>query len=166
MRKSSFISVLVALLVVAAVVVWHFVPRQLPYSECSDIYKHYAAEKGIEATYIKDYKVNDTVFVDVTLLEATDSVGWNKLCKDFYIPELDSFSQSRIDGGKDLIFTKLINKKDIPQLIEKNYSGNIIRSVSFIKKTICIFYIKNEDEEHAVLYYNFDKSIKKGSKYE
>ncbi len=158
MNRRWIITLLVCLLIVgsgAGVLLW---PRTVPLAQCSEVYRLYVNNPSIKASFIKDFRINDSVSVDVTLLEAVDSNGWNMLCKDFFIPELDPFSKSRIDGGKDLIFTKLINKKDIPQLIEKNYSGNIIRSVSFIKKTICIFYIKNEDEEHAVLYYNFDKS--------
>ena len=41
----------------------------------SELYNRYADKEGIEASFIKDYKVNDSVFVDVTVLEATtDSI--------------------------------------------------------------------------------------------
>ncbi|MBR6130620.1 MAG: hypothetical protein IKQ20_02020 [Bacteroidales bacterium] len=158
MRKSSFISVLVALLVVAAVVVWHFVPRQLPYSECSDIYKHYAAEKGIEATYIKDYKVNDTVFVDVTLLEATDSVGWNKLVEELNLVTPDSASQCDLDKGMDLIFLKQVKKDNYSQKAITP-SGNVdVLATSYLKKKVTVFHTKNRNEKYSVFHYNYDIS--------
>ena len=158
MRKSSFISVLVALLVVAAVVVWHFVPRQLPYSECSDIYKHYAAVKGIEATYIKDYKVNDTVFVDVTLLEATDSVGWNKLVEELNLVTPDSASQCDLDKGMDLIFLKQVKKDNYSQKAITP-SGNVdVLATSYLKKKVTVFHTKNRNEKYSVFHYNYDIS--------
>ena len=158
MRKSSFISVLVALLVVAAVVVWHFVPRQLPYSECGDIYKHYAAVKGIEATYIKDYKVNDTVFVDVTLLEATDSVGWNKLVEELNLVTPDSASQCDLDKGMDLIFLKQVKKDNYSQKAITP-SGNVdVLATSYLKKKVTVFHTKNRNEKYSVFHYNYDIS--------
>ena len=158
MNRRWIITLLVCLLIVgsgAGVLLW---PRTVPLAQCSEVYRIYVNNPSIKASFIKDFRINDSVSVDVTLLEATDSVGWNKLCKDFYIPELDSFSQSRIDGGKDLVFTKLINKNDFLQSVKHNYSEDVLRSVSFLKKTVCIYYVKSEEEAHAVFYYNFDKS--------
>ena len=157
MRKSSFISVLVALLVVAAVVVWHFVPRQLPYSECGDIYKHYAAVKGVEATYIKDYKVNDTVFVDVTLLEATDSVGWATLKKDFEVLDPSPELQQLIDNGKDLVYLKLIPKASTVGPSPNTYPNDLL-AVSHVNRTLNVFHVRNRTEDLAVRHYNYDKS--------
>ena len=149
---------MVALLVVAAVVVWHFVPRQLPYSECGDIYKHYAAEKGIEATYIKDYKVNDTVFVDVTLLEATDSVGWNKLVEELNLVTPDSASQCDLDKGMDLIFLKQVKKDNYSQKAITP-SGNVdVLATSYLKKKVTVFHTKNRNEKYSVFHYNYDIS--------
>ena len=47
-----------------------FLPRTVPYSQCSEVYKRYCEVEGIRATYLKDYRLNDTVTVGVTLLEA------------------------------------------------------------------------------------------------
>lgn len=70
-----------------AVKLW---PRSVPYDLCSDIYKHYAGVEGIDASFIKDFKVNDSVFVDVTLLEAKDSASWAVLMHDFPGPDLSN----------------------------------------------------------------------------
>ena len=91
---------LAIVLVALAVRLW---PRTIPFDQCSDVYKRYAAVDGVVATFIKDYKVNDTVFVDVTLLEATDSVSWTTLKKDFDVPDPSPDFQQFIDSGEDLI---------------------------------------------------------------
>lgn len=74
------------LLIVVGALVVRFWPRTVLFDQCSDLYKHYSNVEGIDATFIKDFKVNDSVFVDVTLLETKDSAQWDILCKDFGIP--------------------------------------------------------------------------------
>ena len=70
-----------AVLVMAVVVIRY--PRTVPLDECSDVYKRYKDVEGVRATYIKDFRVNDTLTIGVTLLEATDSEGWERLLKAF-----------------------------------------------------------------------------------
>ena len=72
-------------------------------------------------------------------------------------------SLSRI--GKYLIFHLTNDKVIISHLrmegkyYEYNEDEDAIRSISFIKKKICIFHIKNDSEVHAVFYHIFDKSV-------
>ena len=77
-----FIILAVALGVITLIYRWH---RIFPTHEVSEIYSRYAKEEGIDAAFVKDYRVNDTITVDVTLLEATDSAGWSMLKEDFGI---------------------------------------------------------------------------------
>lgn len=148
MKKSWPITLLVCLLIIGGgtlVLGW---PRTVPFDQCSDLYKQYVAVEGINATYIKDYKVNDTVFVDVTLLEAIDSTGWDILKKDFEVPNLPLELQQLIDNGEDLVFTKMISEPAASHLL----------AISYLTKTLTVFHIENDAEKHAVKYHNFDKS--------
>lgn len=146
---------LAIVLVALAVRLW---PRTVPFDQCSDVYKRYAAVDGVVATFIKDYKVNDTVFVDVTQLEATDSVGWVTLKKDFDIVDITPELQQFIDNGENLIFTKLIPKSSFSDTTFCPYKDDLL-AISFLTKTLTVFHIKNEIEKHAVKYNNFEKSI-------
>ncbi len=145
---------LAIIFVALAVRLW---PRTIPFDQCSDLYKQYANVEGIDATFIKDYKVNDTVFVDVTLLEATDSVGWVTLKKDFDVPTHSPFFQRQINEGKDLIGVKIIPKSIAVDTTSNEYPNNLL-AISCLNHTLTIFHIKNDVEKHAVKYYNFDKS--------
>ena len=145
---------LAIVLVALAVRLW---PRTVPFDECSDLYQRYAAVDGVDATFIKDYKVNDTVFVDVTLLEATDSVGWATLTKDFEGPNATPIAQQFIDNGEDLISVKLIPKSTTTDTLLNSYPNNVL-AISHLKRTLTVFHTKNEDEAHTVIHYNFDKS--------
>lgn len=146
---------LAIVLVALAVRLW---PRTVPFDQCSDLYKQYANVEGIDVSFIKDYKVNDTVFVDVTLLEATDSMGWATLKKDFEIPNPSPDFQQRIDRGKDLIYTKIIPKATVLDTLQNSYTKNLL-AISHLNRSLIVFHTKNEDEVHAVIFRNFEKSI-------
>lgn len=145
---------LAIVLVALAVRLW---PRTVPFDQCSDLYQRYAAVDGVDATFIKDYKVNDTVFVDVTLLEATDSVIWTTLKKDFEVPNPPPDVQQFIDNGEDLISVKLIPKSTTTDTILYSYSNNLL-AISHLKRTLTVFHTKNKEELNAVRHYNYDKS--------
>ena len=145
---------LAIVLVALAVRLW---PRTIPFDQCSDLYKRYAAVDGVVATFIKDYKVNDTVFVDVTLLEAIDSVSWTTLKKDFEVPDPSPDFQQFIDSGEDLIYVKLIPKTTASYTILNPYPNDVL-AISHLNRTLTVFHIKNDVEKHAVKYYNYDKS--------
>lgn len=136
---------------------WHWF---FPSREVSEVYTKYAGTEGLNVAFFKDFRINDTISVDVTVLEALDSNGWNMLCKDFFIPKLDPFVQSLIDSGNDLTFTKRCNMYDYSQPVSDTSSLAVLRAVSYLKQTVSVFHIKNEAESHAVYLYNFDKSIK------
>ena len=145
---------LAIVLVALAVRLW---PRTVPFDQCSDLYKQYVAVEGINATYIKDYKVNDTVFVDVTLLEATDSM-WHTLMKDFNIPTPDSDLQQFIDAGENLVVTKLVDKTHYSRPAAPCSSNCEIMAISYTTHSISVFHTVDAGERHAILYFNLDKS--------
>ncbi len=145
---------LAIVLVALAVRLW---PRTVPFDQCSDVYKRYAAVDGVVATFIKDYKVNDTVFVDATLLEAKDSAVWVMLKNDFEVPHPGPIAQQFIDNGEDLIGVKIIPKSSASDTILTPYPNDVL-AISYLNHTLTIFHIKKDVEKHAVKYHNFDKS--------
>lgn len=152
------VTLTVCLLIVLGTLTVKLWPRTIPFDQCSDLYKQYANVEGIDVSFIKDYKVNDTVFVDVTLLEATDSMGWATLKKDFEIPNPSPDFQQRIDSGKDLIYTKIIPKATVLDTLQNSYTKNLL-AISHLNRSLIVFHTKNEDEVHAVIFRNFEKSI-------
>jgi len=155
--KQIILSAVIFLAVLGVALAVRLWPRTVPFDQCSDLYKQYADMEGIDATFIKNFKVNDTVFVDVTLLEATDSMGWTSLKKDFEVPNLPPDVQQFIDNGEDLIFVKVIPKSTTTDTILDLYSFNLI-AISHLKRTLTVFHIKNKEELNAVRHYNYDKS--------
>ena len=74
----------VALLIeLAAIMLWKRWYWFFPTHAVSGVYTKYAGTDGLNVVFFKDFKVNDTVFVDVTLLQAKDSADWERLVEDF-----------------------------------------------------------------------------------
>lgn len=145
---------LVEALVCYIAIQWKYI---FPSNEVSEIYARYEKVEGIDVSFVKDYKVNDTVIVDVTLLEATDSVIWTTLKKDFEVPNPPPDVQQFIDNGEDLIYVKVIPKSTTTDTILDSYSNNLL-AISHLKRTLTVFHIKNKEELNAVRHYNYDKS--------
>lgn len=159
MKKSWLLTVLCCLLILAGCLIVIRCPRTVPLDQCSSIYRHYAEMPGIDATFIKDYKVNDTVAVDVTLLEARDAAGWETLKRDFAVPELDAELQQFIDNGEDPIFSRRIAKNGQPLKAHADTTNYDVLAISYYSHTLTLFHITNNDENQAVCYHNFDESI-------
>lgn len=105
----------------------------------------------VKASFIKDFKVNDTVFVDVTLLEAIDSVGWDILKTDFKVPPPPLELQPLIDNGEDLLFTK-----HIPKYIANTSAFPYdLLVISHLTHTLTVFHINSDIEKHAVFNHNY-----------
>jgi len=147
----AFIEVLICYIVLQ----WKYI---FPSNEVSEIYTHYAENESIDVSFIKGYRVNDTVFVDVTLLEAADSIGWNTLWHDFCLPDLTPEMKRVIENKKDRVFTRTTKKNSYCETVDETTPECDIIAVLFAKRTICVFHIANLEERHAVLYFNYDKS--------
>lgn len=161
MKKNWPITILICFLLLGGGGIVLFWPRTVPLEQCSEIYQKYANQTSIKVSFIKNYKVNDAVFVNVTLLQSIDSTSWSTLSNDFNIPKLDSEMQRLINDGYDMVFTRQVSKHDYSHVV-KGYSPDVeLLAISYLMKSICVFHVKNEDEIHAVLYHNLDNSTKK-----
>ncbi|MBR4506765.1 MAG: hypothetical protein IKP21_08325, partial [Bacteroidales bacterium] len=79
MKRTALLLTLAAVAVLGGTLVLRLWPRSLPPEECSELYRAYMDTPGVDATFIRGFQVNDTVSVDVTLLQTTDSAGWATL---------------------------------------------------------------------------------------
>ena len=111
--------------------------------------QRYAGRPGIEAAYLRDYRLNDSVSVAVTLFRATDSAAWQQLCSDFaiYLPEeLRTLKTYFImpDGprkyGQDmpLDIANLLNEKSI--------------SFSYYTQEVMVLYTNSDEQKKAYLH--------------
>ncbi|MBR5093060.1 MAG: hypothetical protein IKX32_06275 [Bacteroidales bacterium] len=108
MRRRWIVTVLILLLFTAGGVLVKRCPRTVPFEQCSELYQHYADTEGIEASFIQGYRLNDSLRVDVTLLQATDSAAWQQLMDTMY----SNYSQEARDH---IMHRKKIRVRAIPK---------------------------------------------------
>lgn len=87
MKKIWIIATLVLLLVLGAITAWKYCPRTVDRAELDPLYLRYEHEPGMATGFVKDYRVNDSVAVDVTTLQALDTAAWHRLMDDFGFPQ-------------------------------------------------------------------------------
>lgn len=145
----------VCLLLVGGAIAVVFWPRQYG----SEIYQYYSNIKGIKASYFENYRINDTVFVDITLLEAVDSNGWNTLWQDFCLPDLNPEMKRVIESKGDKVFSRTTKKNSYCDTVDEASPECDIVAVLFAKQTISVFHVTSLEERGAVHHYNYDKSV-------
>ena len=137
-------------------------PRLLSDEECSPLYRQYAHVPGIEASYVKGFRINDTLAIDATLLHATDSASWERLREELRIPEPNPRTAASIKKGKDIIKIYLSRKGGAAQEMDKeNLNNNDVVGVSYLNQSISIYHIHSQEQITAIVYYNCDISTNK-----
>ena len=165
MKKHNVIFIILCVVAVLVAVLVKRCPRTVPYEQCSEVYKRYSRVEGVRATYIKDFRVNDTLTIGVTLLEATDSAGWKYLLQKFNISQEMQTVFEQVDFGvmswnspkdnPEVRATTIGECRDV-SLTDKDIE---ICACSFRERKICVFHTQSEEEILAIDNYNYDNMI-------
>ncbi len=160
MLKRRLIPLLIALVPPFVVLAVLLAQRSIPAAEASDLYRRYEHSEHISATFIKDFPIDDTLCVDVTLLQATDSAGWETLLSLFGIKDAPQRLNDMYAEGRDIV-TLSLTPRDHPDLPmdKSNLLNNNVVATSRVHHTISIFETKTEQEIDAVLHSKYKYSI-------
>ena len=164
MKKSS-IYIIFVLIVVAAIVAGlavRYVPSVVPYWQCSEVYKRYSKVEGVCASYIKDYRINDTLTLGVTLLEATTDSGWAVLQEDFGLPVIPKEVEEFFYGDSNRVSVKSC-PKSVPLYTDRDTLADDIIAISFFKRIICHFVIESKEQKRLILRKKVDENIESDS---
>ena len=146
-RRLWLVSIGLCLIAVGVAVGLKRMPRTVPYWQCSKMYKRYSQIEGIRATYIKDFRVNDTLTLPVTLLEATTDSGWARLQKDFGVPEIPKEYEDLFYADSNQVSVK---KYVNPENTLDTQSDDLV-ATSRYKRAICYFEIQNKEQREIML---------------
>ncbi len=142
----------IALLVeLAAFTLWKRWYWFFPTHAVSEVYTRYADTDGLNVVFFKDYKINDTVFVDVTFLEATTDSAWLLLQDEFNIMDFPPEMSAPTDANTVNFW--LAPHNDYKQPMDSIIQHNDIIVVSFFNKAVAVFDIQSEKEIDAI--YNY-----------
>ena len=157
MKRTDYITLLICLLAVGVALVVIRCPRTVPWEQCSEVYKKYSQMDGINAAYIKDYRINDTLTIGVTLLEATTDSGWATLQEDFEVPAIQEYKEYYYDSNK--VSLKQYTKS-VPLYSDGDTLINDLITISYYKHTIGHFVIQSEEQKRAIIFKHLDDNIK------
>ena len=146
--KRWLMTLLFALAVAAAVgvVIWRHV---LPRHRVSPLFERYEHSDGIAASYIHNYPVNDTLTLDVTLLEATTDSAWNGLVKEFNFGDQFNAELPSDTNAVSFWFAPR-NHYNLP--MDSTLLNNDIVVASQYRKTMAVFHITSEDQVNAIVF--------------
>lgn len=150
MYKHRVIAVLICVLAVALTLGWKYCPRTVPVEECSQLYRDYADNPHIAAAYIRDFRVNDSLTLNVTVLEALDSAGWDTLVyRHFFVPPFEQEKQLFLNDQEET--ARIAPKKDISLPTDPTCTENDFLILSHTKKALYVFHIENNDQMTTIL---------------
>ena len=147
---------LLALLLLSASLVYSFNLWNIRGVKPSEVYRRYADTPGVNAAYIKDYQVNDSVTVSVTLLEAIDSVSWEHIKNDFNV-NYPAEMHKILNGNLPKKTIKLAPKKDYNLTMDTVFLNNDLIVTTHNNHMICVFHLESEEQYNAIRNKQFDE---------
>ena len=159
MKKLWPLKVLVFVVIIGGVLAVRYLPCVVPYWQCSEVYKRYHKIEGVRATYIKDYRLNDTLTIAVTLLEATTDSGWVTLQEDFGVPVIPKEYEKYFYKDSNKVSVKYF-PKSVPLCADGDTIANDIIAISRYKHAICHCIIQDDKQRKAFMNKQFDNNLK------
>ena len=150
-KNRKIIKIVIFVTVIVGVLLAKYLPGVVPYWQCSEVYKRYHKVEGVRATYIKNFPLNDTLTVGVTLLEATTDSGWAVLQRDLSITPIPPEVIDLIDSNSVDLW--MVSKRDYSRRKDSILSNNYLIAASQFKHKIAIFDIRSEEQLDAIYYY-------------
>ena len=131
--------------ITSAVIYWR---HTVPLSECSEVYRQYRHQPGVRAAFIRQMPINDTLRLDMTLLEAEDSAAFAALLikmgeSEEYINDIMS---SIVNENTRFIRRIRIGHPELPRSTDNK--DNELMATFPAKKIVAIIHTK----EHTELY--------------
>ena len=161
MKKTWIITVAFCILLVASG--WHALrwPRTVPLSQCSEVYRKYVDIEGLSVSFLKDFRINDSVFVDVTLLKADESAAWDRLKKDFGIETTDT---AEIYVDSTTVSFKLAPRNDYQNPPDSVLTNNDVIVMHLYERTIAVISIESDEQMEAIFIYHIENTKKQKQK--
>ena len=149
------------LIELAAFTLWKRWYWFFPTHAVSEYYARYAGTEGINAAFVKDYRVNDTLLLNVTVLEFTDSVVWEQTCAELGLVTTEYIMTQIPEEYRDMYFEHGGFESYIEQdTIVENGQPRHVQTVFIyyrFEKIMCIFDYVTDEQYNAIMDKEIDK---------
>ena len=156
MKRRLVILLLLVLLTVAAAVAVRY---RTCFFATSEVFRRYEHAQGIEADYIRNYPINDTLRLDMTLLVAEDSLAFVNLLRDFGKSEdaIHTITTIVVDENTRYVGIYPRDKKKVNGGPAEDFDD--IEAIFPLKHTIAIIHLTSIEQEETILFLNYTKSF-------
>lgn len=159
MKHRWVIVCLVALLCAGAVAVVKYRHSIWGGVMVSETYSHYVDNTDVEATFVRDFRVNDSVAVDVTLLRAKNDKMWMELKSRFCNINIDEVPEQYRDlvlNGDGICVNKYpANRPDLP-VTDTTTADIELALADKRKKTVYVFHAGTMERASIILCNRFN----------
>ena len=167
MIRRLSILLLVALLGVGGVAVYKNWNVLFPSGETSEVYRQYRHQPGVRAAFIRQMPINDTLRLDMTLLEAEDSAAFAALLikmgkSEEYIRDMATLRTmyEKTDNGYNVRFSGRCLRGSPSAPPDEDQTKNEVVSFFPVRKCVAVFHTSNETEIKTVLHLSYTDKIK------
>lgn len=110
------------------------------------MYERYADAGNLTVAFVGGYRVNDSLRVDVTFLQAKDTAGWSLLKKDFAIPAFPPEIEQLMTENNSVSY-KFIPKghPDMP-MDTADCLNNDFAVIIHHEQTVCVFHLQDMNQ--------------------
>ena len=129
-------------------------PRTVPLAETSEVYRQYRHQPGVRAAFIRQMPINDTLRLDMTLLEAEDSAAFADLLRKMGKSKefINDMMSSIIDENTRFIYRIPKGHPDLPKSIDNK--NNELMAIFPAKKIVSIIHTNEHRELHDAMISN------------
>ena len=151
--KNKWIYIIVgALTGLTLVVLCHFLITKGYYEpeENLELFERYKDRDDLEVSFLKDFMINDTLAVDVTLITAKDSASWMSLVNEMNIKMPPDFNQTRDDHLKHITSSRYCKKMHPEQRSRVDEDAFDLMYWSFYYYSMAIFHVNDMSEVRII----------------
>jgi len=158
-KKHAILCLLAFVAVTTVTLALRLAPRTLPPGLCGDLYRRYAGNPDIRASFIKDKRFDDSIYADMTILEALTDTGWALLQHDLAIPTLPKELEYRFYMDSDQVSVKNINRANPSIPADSIDSNNDLAVICRPRRTVSVFSITDSIQCKTICFYYYKKNI-------
>ena len=144
MKRWIVIMVGLAMAALGGAALWRIGSHRVVETELSEVYNRYKDRSDLRVAFVKDYRIDDSITVDVTTLTAKDSASWESLMREMNKPEsLIELMRKAVDEGRYNV-TGYYCEVEHPELTTPYKEGNswyVILNPT--ERTIYIYQLSN-----------------------
>ena len=141
-------------------------PRTVPLAECSEVYRQYRHQPGVRAAFIRQMPINDTLRLDMTLLEAEDSAAFADLLRamgksEEYIRDMATLRTmyEKMDNGYNVRHSRRCLRGHPADPPDSDPKNNEVVSFFSVRMCVAVFHTHTQQEIQTVLYKSFHNDI-------